>query len=97
MKKRGETLVTFGKYAGETYETAYKDKDYRFWFMGHDGAELVKSRLIDVDGSVSGTGALTLIGGQSIGDDAAFVPEFNAYMSVIGDSNVVFEDSFELP
>ena len=36
MKKRGETLVTFGKYAGETYETAYKDKDYRFWFMGHD-------------------------------------------------------------
>ncbi len=66
-----------------------------FWSMARDGAELETSRFIDIDGSVSGTGQLTHIGGRQIAQDAPFWPEFNAYVSIVAESNFLFGDSFE--
>ncbi|MEM7708493.1 MAG: G8 domain-containing protein [Pseudomonadota bacterium] len=68
-----------------------------FWYMGREGVDLEDSLMIDVDGTVSGTGQLTYIGGRNIATDATFMVEYNAYMSVRATSNDLFRDSFETP
>lgn len=66
-----------------------------FWYLGNDGTSLLDSRLIDLDGTVSGTGQLTYIGGSSIASSAQYWPEFNAYVAVVAASDDLFGDSFE--